>query len=265
MGYPLLMQNVKVSLGRALDALFPKAWLQFNISRHDRHMEPEFWLVPFFCDRSSIALDIGANAGIFTFYMRQFSRLVIAFEPNLECLNKLKARAVDNVVVLFGGASDRIGIAELRYDPTNTGIGTLDPRNTLQQFQHVQTTTFHVPTFPVDALALKGVSFIKIDVEGHESAVLRGALQTLSRERPALLVESENRHVAGAVEDVCSCLVEIGYSGYVLDGKTLVQVASVAGNRLSDPIVSNKNNFIFLHDDRRDEYKARLTSQYNIA
>jgi len=247
-----------------LDARFPKAWLQFNISRRDRNMEPEFWLVPFFCERSSIALDVGANAGIYTFYMSQFSRLVIAFEPNLECLNKLKARSADNVVVLFGGASDRVNMAELRYDPDNTGIGTLDPRNTLQQFDHLNTTSFFVPTLAVDALQLKGVSFLKIDVEGHESAVLQGAIQTLRRERPALLVESENRHVPGAVEDVCSRLVAIGYSGYILDNKNLVRVTSAAGERASGPIVSSNNNFIFLHDERREEYRSRLATKFNI-
>ena len=46
----------------------------------------------------------------------------------------------------------------------------------------------------LDDLALGDVGFVKIDVEGHELAVLRGAAETLQRNRPPLLVEAEERH-----------------------------------------------------------------------
>lgn len=229
-------------------------------------MEAEFWLVPYLCDDASLALDVGANTGIYTFYMSKFSRLVFAFEPNLECLNKLKSRSPDNAVVVFGAVSDQMRVAELRYDRTNTGIGTVDSRNTLRQFGQVDVTSFFVPAFSIDALTLKNVAFMKIDVEGHESSVIQGALQTLCRERPALLIESENRHVAGAVQDVYSRLSAIGYSGYVLKNKTLARV-SAAKNKgdLLENMLLEKINFVFLHDEKLEAHKNRLASDYAIA
>jgi FkbM family methyltransferase len=44
-----------------------------------------------------------------------------------------------------------------------------------------------------------GVGFLKIDVEGHEEAVLAGASRTLKQSMPAVLVEVEERHHTGAV------------------------------------------------------------------
>jgi FkbM family methyltransferase len=250
----------KRKLGLWLDAQFPKAWLQFNIWRRDKHMESEFWLVPYLSEPNSISIDIGANAGIYTFYMCQYSKFVIAFEPNVECLNKLRSRAPRNSTIVFGAVSDRTHVVELRYDRANTGIGTIDPRNTLNQFGHVEVTSFFVPSVPLDALNLREVSFIKVDVEGHESSVVGGAIETLRRERPALLIESENRHVPGAVRDIHALLSANGYSGYVLDNSTLTRIR---GHNLSK-LATERNNFIFLHDDKVEIYRARLSPNYIV-
>jgi FkbM family methyltransferase len=227
-------------------------------------MESEFCLIPFLCDRSSISLDIGANSGIYTFFMSKYSERVISFEPNLECLNKLRSRSSDNVTILFNGASDGCHVAELRYDPANTGTGTLDPRNALQKFERIDVTSFFVPAFPVDLLGLKDVAFIKMGVDGHESAVVQGAIKTLRRERPALLIERKNRNVVDAIEDVYSRLVAIGYSGYVLNNKSLQRVTSVDNGAPIELSTSNNYNFIFLHDDHRDEYRMRLSPRFDI-
>lgn len=229
-------------------------------------MDAEFWLVPYLCCPNSIALDVGANVGIYTLYMSKFSRRVIAFEPNPECLNNLKNRSPHNAVVVFGAASYRMGVAELRYDRSNTGIGTVDRRNTLNQFGRLDLTSFFIPTYSLDALELKNVAFMKIDVEGHESSVIQGALETLRREQPALLIESENRHVAGAVLDVFSRLLAIGYSGYVLESDKLLRIGARGNqNNFVEGLLARKNNFIFLHDDKRKAYEARLAAKFSIA
>jgi FkbM family methyltransferase len=58
-------------------------------------------------------------------------------------------------------------------------------------------------------------SFVKIDVEGHELAVLRGAATILTRARPTLLVESERRHGADP-EALVELLRGYGYKGWSL-------------------------------------------------
>jgi hypothetical protein len=78
----------------------------------------------------------------------------------------------------------------------------------------VQTTT-------LDQLSKENVGFVKIDVEGHEMEVLRGAELLLRRQRPTILIEIEERHRPGAIETACGLMASLGYAGFfVFDSRT---------------------------------------------
>jgi hypothetical protein len=64
------------------------------------------------------------------------------------------------------------------------------------------TTALQVQTQTLDSLGLLDVGFLKIDVEGHELSVLRGADKTIASNRPIVLIESEARHARGAPANV---------------------------------------------------------------
>jgi hypothetical protein len=112
--------------------------------------------------------------------------------------------------------------------------------------------TIRVPVKRLDDFGFADVSFIKIDVEGHESQVLAGATNTILRERPTILVEIEQRHLGEIpITDVFEQLAELGYRGYFLFNKKQHSLDEFSlkdhqANFLSD--VSNPgyvNNFIF--------------------
>ena len=76
-----------------------------------------------------------------------------------------------------------------------------------------------IETWPVDVLrlddtCLTNVTAIKIDVEGAELEVLRGARKTLRRYRPCLSIEIEERHRAGSTIAVPEWLRDFGYEGW---------------------------------------------------
>jgi FkbM family methyltransferase len=76
-----------------------------------------------------------------------------------------------------------------------------------------------IETWPVDVLrlddaCLTNVTAIKIDVEGAELEVLRGARKTLRRYRPCLLIEIEERHRVGSTVAVPEWLRDFGYEGW---------------------------------------------------
>ena len=67
-------------------------------------------------------------------------------------------------------------------------------------------------TFQLDSFQLKNkISLIKIDAEGHESSVLKGMRDLLSRDKPILIVETSSREI----QDM---LAKLGYKSEVIDG-----------------------------------------------
>ena len=140
--------------------------------------------------RGGIFVDIGGNVGNHTIYAAKFlaADKVIVFEPNAVaygilklnvCLNNLEGRCdVHNV-----GLSDRVEQASVRA-PLVHNLGSTrvasDPHGSVKLIRGD------------DVLLGEKVSFIKIDVEGHELQVLKGLERTIAQYRPAIFVEVED-------------------------------------------------------------------------
>src|SRR5262249_42138055 len=95
-----------------------------------------------------------------------------------------------------------------------------------------------VSTRRLDDYDFHAVTFIKIDVEGHEREVLEGGRETIVRERPLLQIEIEQRHHDDSIDSVFSLVAGLGYEAYYLSGDDLIPLA----NRTCPKAV---NNFLF--------------------
>jgi FkbM family methyltransferase len=183
-----------------------------------------------------VAVDVGCHKGAYTYWMRRRvgrSGTVIAFEPQPRQVGYLRdlfsVMAYDNVVLMPMALSDRIGRLPLHVPSGNgkTHAATLEQRARSME-RGVRSagsgSPLPAPCSPlvVDVTTLdaffadqpRGPDFLKIDVEGHESAVIAGGRQTLERYRPALLIECEARHRSDG--DVCAVfdfLRGLGYEG----------------------------------------------------
>jgi FkbM family methyltransferase len=117
-------------------------------------------------DRSSIVLDIGANIGVMTRIFAERAGHVHAFEPSPRALALLRLNVPPNATIHPFALGEEEGVAAFAeceaLDTSHIGEGDLQ-----------------VPVRTVDSLDLKP-SFIKIDVEGFEPQVLRGAARTLA-------------------------------------------------------------------------------------
>ena len=96
------------------------------------------------------------------------------------------------------------------------------------------------------------VRFIKIDVEGHEENVLRGALNLLKKFHPNILVEIEERHNKGSFDRVKYLLQAEGYKGFIYFDNRLNSIDEVDINDLQNIDLLGTphyiNNFIFSHE-----------------
>lgn len=184
-----------------------------------RTAEPELALLPALVDRQRAALDVGANRALYTIPLRALAACVHSFEAVPYLALRLRA-AYPDVHVHDIAVSDRESMVSLRLPGRNTSWATIEAANELEKARGA-IREIEVRSRPLDALDLGPVGFIKIDVEGHELAVLHGAQQLLAREQPTLLIELEERHSPGAISSAQSCLAKLGYAGYFLDGTRL--------------------------------------------
>ena len=152
------------------------------------------------------AIDVGANIGLFTVPLARAvgSRgRVIAIEPDAENLARLEANLrlnrLANVLVERVAAGDRDGEAELHLanDPAFHSTAVVYDGRGIGR-------ALRVPVTRLDTIWMRlgrpAVSVIKIDVEGGEAAVLRGAEALLRETRPALLIEADTERLRAVTD-----------------------------------------------------------------
>jgi hypothetical protein len=81
-------------------------------------------------------------------------------------------------------------------------------------FDDPEVVSFDVPTVALDDEALGDVGFVKVDVEQHELAALRGMLGTIARRRPTLLVEVSPLRYERDLPDAFEFVTDLGYEGW---------------------------------------------------
>lgn len=184
--------------------------------------ERELRLLPILCRSNESAIDVGANSGVYTFYLHKYSSHAIAVEANPKYASFIKS-ALPRASVIEGAASDHAGKAILRIprDLPSDGMATVEPANFLG---NARSDTIEVRLLTLNSLNLPKTGFIKVDVEGHELAVLLGAMSLIERYRPNILIEAEERHRPNAVGSVVDVLRARGYSGFFLSGGKMVPI-----------------------------------------
>lgn len=229
-----LLAEARHAAGRFLADHYPAGLIRLNLLRRYRRYEPELWLIPELVDRESVAVDVGGNAGVWSLQMARYAGCVQTFEPNPACSAGLEKILPPRARLHRVALSDHRGEAELRFDPGNTGIGTIETRNTLSDNAGIRTVTaVSVPTVPLDDFAFRKVALIKIDVEGHEEAVLAGAKDTLMRERPSVICEIEERHNEGGLARIRSLFASLNYVAMAIEHGRLRPVSDIERDGLT--------------------------------
>ena len=178
-----------------------------------------------------MAVDIGANQGFYSLALTRLYTKVLSFEPNKKVAATLIAAALPRVKVIHVGLSSKEGEATF-YIPSFQGMSlpgwaSVDEHN-CPGATEIEELKIHLRT--LDSYYLKEVGFIKIDVEGHECEVLRGAVETIQRERPHLLVEVRDHHLS----EIRTLLSGFGY--YETTLQALGGPKGAQGNHLFVPV-----------------------------
>lgn len=148
--------------------------------------------------KTDVVLDCGAHIGYHTLQMSKLAQKVHSFECNPKTYLYLKQNTqhLKNVEINKLGLSDIIGTTTINYcDEGNTGACGLNdnPMGIPSQFQSIK-KEIKVNLITIDSLQLLRVNFMKIDVEGYERKVINGAIQTIHRCKPIMVIEVWKNH-----------------------------------------------------------------------
>lgn len=153
---------------------------------------------------------------------------MIAFEPHPESCQRLKAHVarnrLTNVEVLNQAVGQRPGIAPFALLEQLSDSALLGSDQPSEVSTEVEVTTVDIA---VRKLGIRQVDLMKIDVEGAEGAVLRGAHEVLVAHHPLIIVEIDRRReqaFGDSPEAVFQYLHDLGYACYTLHRRRLAPV-----------------------------------------
>lgn len=163
--------------------------------------------------KNRTALDIGANIGNHALYFSDYFANVHAFEPNPRTFDllSLNAKLVDNVRCHKFGLSDKSGSAKLFQDDKNVGASFIGSKSG-KSGKKANATRIQLK--PLDAVRDKigDVALMKIDVEGMELDVLKGASTFFRSSRPLIFFEIlETDFIDGNCKSI-EFLKDLGYA-----------------------------------------------------
>lgn len=217
------MIDLKKALKRALP---PRALLRARAVDNYLFGAPELRHLKRLCDPDRVSLDIGANIGVYSFFLRRYSQHVYAYEPHPQLARGLERSLEDRVTVIASALSNRSGTAVLRI-PLDRGEEQHALASVCQDFADAEgLREVEVPRLRLDDQAHDNVGFIKIDVEQHEPEVLEGAMDTIRQQRPSLLIEVTPLLYPKSLAELFAPLLDLGYRAeFCFDGK-LVDLSS---------------------------------------
>lgn len=229
---------------RVIDRVYP---------RFEREMVP----IVDACDPDGIAVDVGAWYGPWTRRLATRVRAVVSFEANPKVGAILERAIPANVTLHRSAVSDAPGVVRFHASGSTRG----DEGTSRVVVDGGTEDTIEVPATTLDSLDLRDVRLVKIDVEGHELAVLRGATGLLTTWHPVLVIELEGR--MGDVPATISHLEDLGYAPSVLhEGKWIgidalrlaeLQSAGTPHASLVSGVLKGRsdyvNNVVFVHPE----------------
>jgi FkbM family methyltransferase len=192
--------------------------------------------------KSLNSIDIGANRGIYTYALVDKARHIYSFDPLQECCEYIDNFDSSSVSVFNFALSDTNSSLEL-FIPI-IGSRTVYTRASLDRPEGGYISR-NISVRKLDDFPISDIGFIKIDVEGAELSVLKGAANKLQEYLPNMLIEIDaSRHTKSSFDEVFGYLFNLGYLAYVCENGRLMKLEHPSANS------TQYTNFIFIHHSK---------------
>ena len=211
--------------------------------RERRKGEKEIKIIPDLLVNCNRAIDIGANVGVWSYWLSKYAKKVESFEPNPKIFNVLKNIKIKNVNTYNIALSNKSGSVDLLIPKGSKGFSnqgaSLSPIKVQGEHKSIS-----IEAKCLDEYNFLDVNFIKIDVEGHEHEVIEGAKETIKKCKPTMVIEMEEKHNQIPIEDQISSVEKLGYRCCVLINKKIVKINEINLDKFHrNP--TNKDSYLF--------------------
>ncbi len=211
--------------------------------RERRKGEKEIKIIPDLLVNCNRAIDIGANVGVWSYWLSKNAKKVESFEPNPKIFNVLKNIKIKNVNTYNIALSNKSGSVDLLIPKGSKGFSNQGASLSSIKVQG-EHKSLSIQAKCLDEYNFLDVNFIKIDVEGHEHEVIEGAKETIKKCKPTMVIEMEEKHNKIPIEDQISSVEKLGYRCCVLINKKIVKINEINLDKFHrNP--TNKDSYLF--------------------
>jgi FkbM family methyltransferase len=211
---------------------------------------------------SSIFFDVGAQMGYLSLVAASAAKgvQVYAFEPEQNNLTRfnhnIALNDISTIRVVEQAVSDATGTLKL-YLADNNNAGT---HSTIPGVTNVSERFLELPCTTLDdfvrAEGISRIDLIKVDVEGGELEVIRGAHRTLAKCTPTLILEMSDalqEARAFSTSSFKQMLADMGYHAFTLtDAGALLPSAVAQGHAME--------NVVFVHEQRLESFRSQIVN-----
>ena len=177
-------------------------------------------------------IDIGANIGSTSLFFASINKKaqIFSFEPHPKTFKRaqknISLNSFNNIKLINKGLGERIDKVKLfEINEKNPGMNRISTRKLEQPYTEIDIDTLdnYVKSAGIDK-----ADFIKIDVEGYEHQVLKGAVNTLKKTKPVLYIELDDdnlREHGDSAQKIISYLYTLGYLN-IVNSETSVKISA---------------------------------------
>ena len=211
--------------------------------RERRKGEKEIKLIPQLLSNCNRAIDIGANVGVWSYWLSKYAKQVESFEPNPKVFNALKNIKIKNVNSYNIALSNKTGSVDLLIPKGSKGFSNQGASLSSIKVQG-EHKSISIEAKRLDEYNFLDVDFIKIDVEGHEHEVIEGARVTIKKFKPTMVIEMEEKHNQIPIEEQISSVEKMGYQCCVFINETIIKIKEIDLDKFHrNP--TNKDTYLF--------------------
>lgn len=176
-----------------------------------------------YTNEDTIFLDIGANIGYYSVLLSDKVKKVYAFEPvteNYLLLNKnIEVNNLKNVTAVHKALSNKNGEVEMFIDKLNGGGHSMQINNVLDTNSSEFIPSIRLDDY-IESEGIENINLIKIDVQGAEGLVFEGAMETLKKFKPIIMMEYDPKMLSNFGTDpekLLNMFKEMGYTIKVIN------------------------------------------------